>query len=328
MVAPSNRINILKALSHQKFVSGQYIADNLGISRAAVNKHIKALAQYGIEVFQVTGKGYKLAEPVCLFNYTELVDALTKIDYQLSSKSIFYFPIIDSTNSYLVEECDAISSDLAICIADYQEQGRGRLGRDWLSPMGTNLTFSLSARFSLSLNELSTLSIRVGIAIVEAVKIVTGKKLQLKWPNDLYYQGHKLGGILIQLIGEVNAKSTAVIGIGLNVSNQPNNVSSDYLTTALNAITATEVSRYDLLSTIVQQLRLEFDAMYRHDNHLLIQRWLDYDMLYDTPVRFTRNGESINGIGKGIDHHGGYLVQLADNQIVSLYGGEISIRKL
>ncbi len=328
MVAPSNRICILKALSHQKFVSGQYIADNLGISRAAVNKHIKALADYGIEVFQVTGKGYKLAEPVCLFNYDDLISALTQVDNKLSSKSIFYFPVIDSTNSYLVEECDTISSDLAICIADFQEQGRGRLGREWLSPMGTNLTFSLSARFALSLNELSTLSIRVGIAIAEAVKILTGKKLQLKWPNDLYYQGHKLGGILIQLIGEVNAKSTAVIGIGLNVSSQPAIVNNDYATTALNAITSTKVSRYDLLATIVRQLKLEFEAMYCHDSHSLVQRWLDYDMLHEAPVRFTRNNQSLKGIGKGIDHHGGYLVQLADKQVVSLYGGEISIRQL
>lgn len=326
MVKQSNRIKVLKLLSHKEFVSGQKIAASLSISRTAVNKHITTLKHYGIDIYQVRGKGYKLAKPVELLSTDAIAQALIPIS-GLNASNTFYFPVIGSTNDFLCDNKLFNKFPLALCVADYQEQGRGRLGRRWQSSMGANLTFSMSVSFKLPIQRVSTLSLRVGVAIAEAISQLVSVDIELKWPNDLYYRGRKLGGILIQLVGGAKGQTSAIIGIGINIGSQPANITTEYGVTSLNEIANLQVSRVDLLANIIAMLQKQFQQLSDAQEQDFIAQWSKYDMLANNPLEFIQQQSKESGVGMGIDANGGYKVKMADNEIVTLYGGEISIRK-
>ncbi|MCI4156214.1 biotin operon repressor, partial [Dickeya dianthicola] len=128
-------LKLISILSDGEFYSGEYLGELMGMSRAAINKHIQTIREWGLDVFTVTGKGYALSAPI------QLLDA-EKIRSQIESGNIAVLPVIDSTNQYLLDRLDSVSSGDA-CIAEYQHAGRGRRGRKWFSPFGSNLYLSL-----------------------------------------------------------------------------------------------------------------------------------------------------------------------------------------
>ncbi len=130
----SAKLSILRTLSRGGFHSGEELGDALGMSRAAVSKHIKGIQAWGVDVFRVQGKGYRLAQPLQMLDEEALKQGV--------SKPISLIPIIDSTNQYLLERSESLESG-AVCIAEYQAKGRGRRGREWVSPFGSNLYMSM-----------------------------------------------------------------------------------------------------------------------------------------------------------------------------------------
>ena len=118
-----------------EFHSGEQIGEQLGMSRAAINKHIQTLKEWGLDVFTVTGKGYCLPAPI------ELLDE-DKINTALKQQGVAVIPVIDSTNQYLLERMNTLQTGDA-CVAEYQQAGRGRRGRQWFSPFGANLYLSM-----------------------------------------------------------------------------------------------------------------------------------------------------------------------------------------
>ena len=204
----SVKLSILKALSQGGFHSGEELGDKLGVSRAAISKHIKGIQAWGVDVFRVQGKGYQLAKPMQLLDVEILQNSLTN--------RVELIPIIDSTNQYLLDRVDSLESG-AVCLAEYQAKGRGRRGREWVSPFGSNLYLSMFWRLDAGMAAAMGLSLVVGVAIVEALEEMGLTGVKLKWPNDLYYQDKKLAGILVEMSGQAGAAANLVIGMGLNL---------------------------------------------------------------------------------------------------------------
>lgn len=209
---------ILAVLADGKFHSGEALAQRFGVTRATVFNAIQAAQALGITIFSVRGRGYRLPQAVTMLDQTAILAA--------SGEYAPWFHLqvlaqVDSTNRYLMQESGRGLAHATCVAAQVQTAGRGRRGRQWLSQLGGSVTFSLLWRFQCGAAGLSGLSLVVGLALVRTLHGLGLPQVRLKWPNDLIVEvagrWHKLGGILIELQGDMEGPSAAVIGIGLNL---------------------------------------------------------------------------------------------------------------
>lgn len=187
-------LTLIGILADGEFHSGEQLGEQLGMSRAAINKHIQTLRDWGVDVFTVPGKGYSLPEPIQLLN-EEVIRS------QIGHGNVAVLPVIDSTNQYLLDRLSELKSGDA-CVAEYQQAGRGRRGRKWFSPFGANLYLSMYWRLEQGPAAAIGLSLVIGIVMAEVLHDLGADQVRVKWPNDLYLNDRKLAGILVELTGK------------------------------------------------------------------------------------------------------------------------------
>ncbi|WED21716.1 bifunctional biotin--[acetyl-CoA-carboxylase] ligase/biotin operon repressor BirA [Vibrio sp. JC009] len=312
----SVKLEIVKMLSCGEFVSGEQIGEALGISRAAVSKHVKGLSNWGLDIFSVQGKGYKLPSPLSLLDQSVLSDKL--------NMPVTVIPVINSTNQYLLDQVNDLSSG-SVCLAEYQAKGRGRRGRDWISPFGSNLYMSMYWRLEAGMAAAMGLSLVVGVAIVEALEGLGVEGIKLKWPNDLYYQDKKLAGILVEMSGQAGGAAHLVVGMGLNIS-MPDHI--DGITQpwiSLSQITETLPERNDLAAALIKAWETSLQEYELYGMRGFVERWNRFDNFKDRPARLIMGSRVIEGTIRGIDEQGAVLIETA-NGIEAFIGGEISLR--
>jgi BirA family biotin operon repressor/biotin-[acetyl-CoA-carboxylase] ligase len=206
---------LIESLADGRFHSGTEIAQVMGISRAGVWKHVRRLENFGLEVVSVPGKGYRLTRPIELLDAEKILQgvdpAVTRLLGPLHIESV-----LESTNSTLMQMALGTAPDGTVVLAEFQKQGRGRIGRSWLSPLGGGICLSLLWRFQ-DPRQVAGLSLAVGVGLSRALESIGARDVALKWPNDLLWQGAKLGGILIEIAGEAHGSCAVVIGVGLNI---------------------------------------------------------------------------------------------------------------
>lgn len=207
---------LLQLLADGEFHSGRALGEQLNISRSAVWKQIQRLQALGIEVYSVKGRGYRIPHGIELLDRQAFESRLPETVAQRLSLVEFHREV-DSTNRLALDAL-RLGAPNALIAAEYQSQGRGRRGRTWISPYGSNLCFSMGWRFSAGVSALEGLSLSVGLALRNALVRLGGQGINLKWPNDLLVAGRKLGGILIEVRGDAAGECEAVIGAGLNVA--------------------------------------------------------------------------------------------------------------
>jgi len=313
----SVKLKIIKMLSLGEFVSGEVLGAELGISRAAIGKQIKGITSWGLDIYSVQGKGYRLSKPI------QLLDKM--ILGQLTQKHIELVPVIDSTNQYLLDRIDALENG-SVCIAEYQAQGRGRRGRQWLSPFGSNLYLSMYWKLEAGMAASLGLSLVVGVAIVEALESIGIHGIKLKWPNDLYYQDKKLAGILVEMNGQAGGAANLVIGMGMNI-NMPEEIEGiDQPWTSLSRVTQTLPDRNRLAAALINTLNETLVQYEFHGMTGFIDRWNRLDNFLNRPAKLVMSNRNIHGIVRGISEQGAILIE-TDNGIESYIGGEVSLRK-
>ncbi|HYG13764.1 MAG TPA: biotin--[acetyl-CoA-carboxylase] ligase, partial [Methylophilaceae bacterium] len=205
---------ILRLLADGRFQSGEEIARHFGVTRATVWNALKDAESLGVRLFSVRGRGYRLPEPIQLLEHDSVLAAIGE---QGSWFNLELHDHLESTNSYLMKQASNGCGHATCVAASLQTKGRGRRGRAWQSGLGASLTFSLLWRFQAGAAALSGLSLAVGVALIRALHAAGVKDARLKWPNDVLVNQHKLAGILIELQGDMEGPSAAVIGIGLNL---------------------------------------------------------------------------------------------------------------
>ncbi|MCI4179786.1 bifunctional biotin--[acetyl-CoA-carboxylase] ligase/biotin operon repressor BirA, partial [Dickeya dianthicola] len=304
-------------LSDGEFYSGEYLGELMGMSRAAINKHIQTIREWGLDVFTVTGKGYALSAPI------QLLDA-EKIRSQIESGNIAVLPVIDSTNQYLLDRLDSVSSGDA-CIAEYQHAGRGRRGRKWFSPFGSNLYLSLYWRLEQGPAAAVGVSLVIGIIMAEVLHHLGAEGVRVKWPNDLYLNDKKLAGILVELNGRTGDAAHLVIGAGINL--RMNSSGSDVINQGwINLQDAgIDMDRNMLAVRLITELRTALAIYEQQGLASFISRWNGLDNFYNRAVKLIVGNREIKGIDKGIDSQGALLLE-QDGEIQSYIGGEISLR--
>lgn len=318
------RFEILRTLADGRFHSGAELGRTLGVSRTAVWKHLQALGELGLEIFAVTGKGYRLAHPLELMNHNEIINALTPDSRTLLS-GLEVHSHLDSTNTYLSRKATTLPSGY-VCLTEYQSTGRGRRGRAWVSPYGASVYLSLLWRFTVSPAVLSGLGLVSGVAVARALREAGLQNIGLKWPNDIIWQGRKLAGTLLEISGESYGPINVVIGVGLNVrmpvaaSKQIDQAWVD-LETALGDSLSRNILAGLLLNHLLPALR-QFQAKGLAP---FLEEWRQWDIVTGKTIRLELPNKILTGVAQGIDHNGALLLQ--NRGTVSTHmAGDVSVR--
>ncbi|MCA6939522.1 bifunctional biotin--[acetyl-CoA-carboxylase] ligase/biotin operon repressor BirA [Pectobacterium versatile] len=310
-------LKLIKILSDGEFYSGELLGEMMGMSRAAINKHIQTIRDWGIDVFTVTGKGYSLPAPM------QLLDAEVILKH-LPEGGVTVLPVVDSTNQYILERLDTLSSGDA-CLAEYQQSGRGRRGRQWFSPFGANLYLSLYWRLEQGPAAAVGVSLVIGIVMAEVLHKLGADGVRVKWPNDLYLKDRKLAGILVELTGKTGDAANLVIGAGINLQMRepaPDTINQGWINLQEAGI---EINRNTLASTLISELRSALVIFELQGLEPFISRWEKLDNYFNRPVRLIIGNREIHGIDRGIDRQGALLLE-SDGLITPYIGGEISLR--
>ncbi|MBN3083319.1 bifunctional biotin--[acetyl-CoA-carboxylase] ligase/biotin operon repressor BirA [Pectobacterium polaris] len=310
-------LKLIKILSDGEFYSGELLGEMMGMSRAAINKHIQTIRDWGIDVFTVTGKGYSLPAPMQLLDE----EAILK---HLPEGGVTVLPVVDSTNQYILDRLDTLSSGDA-CLAEYQQSGRGRRGRQWFSPFGANLYLSLYWRLEQGPAAAVGVSLVIGIVMAEVLHNLGADGVRVKWPNDLYLKDRKLAGILVELTGKTGDAANLVIGAGINLQMRepaPDTINQGWINLQEAGI---EINRNTLASTLISELRSALAIFELQGLEPFIPRWEKLDNYFNRPIRLIIGNREIHGIDRGIDRQGALLLE-NDGLITPYIGGEISLR--
>ncbi len=314
---------LLSVLADGAFHSGSELGRELGISRSAVWKHMQRLQELGLELYSVKGRGYRLPGGIDLIDAERLRDRLQSAG--LGDRLRVEVTVeTDSTN---VQGLEALRQGVhsGLYVAEYQHAGRGRRGRQWLSPLASSLCFTLAWRFNSGAAALEGLSLAVGLALRQALAELGVEPVGLKWPNDLLVENAKLAGILIELSGDAAGECQVAIGVGLNVALSDGLAEQlDQPCIDLRAL-GFDGDRTELLATLVCQLVQVLQRFESGGFAQLRPAWEAANVFQGRPVRLTSGAHSFEGICLGVTDQGGLRLQTDKGQEV-FHGGEVSVR--
>lgn len=315
---------LLRLLAPGAPVSGPELARQLGVSRTAVWKQVEALREAGLDIEAGTD-GYRLSHPL---QWLDAGDVRARLPATLRRRlgTLENHWQLDSTSSEIARRAASLR-DRSFVFADWQRAGRGRRGREWLSPPATNLQFSCLKRFGSGYAALSGLSLVAGIAAAMALQDCGASGVALKWPNDLMHGDAKLGGILVELGGEFMGPCHAIIGIGINLR-VPGAVRKalDRPCTDLETICGGRApARNELAAALVARLVEALEAFDASGFPAFAQAWSRLDALSGRKLRVDGAHGKFDGVAAGVDQRGALLVQTADG-VRSIDSAEVSVR--
>lgn len=318
-------LQLLKRLSDGAFHSGADLAAGLQVSRTTIWNQIQELQKFGVDIHSVRGKGYRVAGGLELIDEAHLRDQLQGLGV-LSKLDLVDLSIISESTNLSAQRAIAAGRARSLFVTEYQSSGRGRRGRAWASPLGANLYFSLSWPFSRGITSLEGLSLAVGVAIKRALAALHVEAVQLKWPNDLLLNDRKLGGVLIEVGGDLSGDCAAVIGIGLNVR-MPDSIDNeiDQPWSDLRGTLPKDLSRSDLLAVIVMYLVEMLEAFAIQGFEPLMEYWHSANAYQGRSVRLNMGDRQIIGECLGVDRTGALRLQ-TDVGEQTFQGGEVSVR--
>ncbi len=322
-----SRSTLLSLLANGDFHSGQALADLLGVSRTAVWKQLNALAaEFSLDVESIRGKGYRIPGGIDLLDTAAVLAALTGHARGLMG-GLEVLDTIDSTNAELVRRGEQGVASGLVLTAEQQTAGRGRRGRQWVSPYAGNIYLSVLWEFREGAAALEGLSLAVGVAVARALQVVGVPDAELKWPNDVLHGGAKLGGILLEMQGDVAGPCRVVIGIGLNVVMPAAAADAiDQAWTDVATITGgRQPRRSELLAAVLNELLPLLADFERQGFAHWREQWRSLDAYADLPVILHSGATPLAGVARGVDERGALLLETGAG-VQAVHGGEISLR--
>ena len=297
---------------------------------AVLAQHRAKLDEWGLVVTAVPGEGFRLAAPLDLVDASALRAALPW-DVAPHVAALDVLVETDSTNRVLLERAPPPHGALDVCIAEYQHAGRGRRGRAWRAPLGACLCLSAAWRFAETPAELPALALAVGVAVRRAVTRAAAVDVALKWPNDLVFDGRKLGGVLLELDTRTQGGCRVVAGVGLNVAVPERVLASlcDWPRGAIDLATARVAappSRTALAAALVAELARLFAAYAARGFAPYRAEWEAADCLRGRDVAVHEASGTLAGAALGVDADGALLVATAAGERRRVLAGDVSVR--
>lgn len=309
-----------------EYLSGQFLSDELGISRTAIWKYMKELQDEGIEVEAVRKVGYKIIGKS---------DRLTPTDIQLGletkkfGRNVVYHEETNSTQTIANELVLNDAPEGTIVLAERQLLGRGRLQRNWLTSDGKAIAMSVILRPAISPRVAPQLTLLTAVVIASAIEKVTGLHPNIKWPNDILINNKKVCGILTEMQGDADCIKSVVIGIGINV----NQVEEDYPLELSDIATSLRIEKGQtfMRANLIQAILAEFEKFYE----IFLEKgfkpikilWESYAISLGKQIKATTLTEEIVGNAIGITDEGQLLIEDHLGNVHTIYSADISINK-
>ena len=322
--------SLLLLLADGRLHSGERLAQLLGVSRAAVWKGIERLRMQGIDIEAVPRRGYKLPEAVELLE-ERAIRAAVGGDRSNRLRSLGLLFDVDSTNTRLLALGPPPHGCADVVLSELQHAGRGRRGRHWVAPFGGSIALSMSWSFTDASRASPSLSLCVGVAIAQALKRAGASGVGLKWPNDIWFDDRKMGGILIEVRAEAGGPAHVVIGVGLNVRLSPGMraqiEASGAKAAAVADACAAPPSRNFIAGAMIDAL-LSMLADFERDGFSgFREAWMALDALRDRPAQVLMGEAVICGTARGVDAHGALRLE-RDGRLQEFVSGEVSLRRV
>lgn len=319
-----NLMKLVQLLSDGNFHEGSTIGEALGVTRSAIWKAVKKLQKYGVDIIAEKGQGYRLNNPMTLYDKSKIYNLLSMENH--SDFKIEIFELLESTNNYLK---NTTFETTKICLAEMQTGGKGRFTKVWHSPFGDNIYLSIGQFFPQDIQELSGLSLVIGLAILNTIEqYYPLSGLSLKWPNDILYNGKKLAGILIDANSEIHGSCNLIIGVGLNLnmsSKATNHPIENW--TSIKMITKETADKSKITASLISAIFKHIQQFQMSGFNSFRKVWEKYDYLLGKNTTVTQGNKQITGTCCGITEQGHLKIQQQDGTIIEFLSGDASLSK-
>lgn len=328
-VLPTMKRKILDMLkeSRNEFVSGQYISDELGISREAVHKYMNQIKNEGYTVEAVSRKGYRLVSVPDLLTYEEIKKNLHT---KYMGRKIVYFDTIDSTNIKAKALAASGESEGTVVIAETQVFGRGRLGKNWTSPKYKGIWMSVILKPDIEPVHAAKVTL-AGAAAVQKTMMNMGIHSKIKWPNDLVLNNKKICGILTEMNCELNKINYIIIGSGINVNIDTCDFTEEIRNTAtsLKIETGKTFSRQEIAADIMNNFEMFYDE-FKNEGSIKhsVELCRENSALLGEDIKIINAGKETKAKALDINDKGELVVKYEDGKIGNIIAGEVSTRGL
>lgn len=321
----TTRDNLLIYLKKNKnsWVSGQAISQELAVSRAAVNKHIKTLRQKGYEIASSTKKGYFFKGVKDLLLAAEIREDLdTRI---FGQQEIVFLEETDSTNRQARLRAEKSAPEGTVVAADRQSSGRGRKGRSWFSPPGLGIYVSLILRPSLAPSEAPGITLMTAVAAAEAVIAATSLPARIKWPNDILVHGKKLAGILTEISTEMDSVNYIVVGLGLNVNTSSKDLPRELQksATSVRIETGKRHERIKIIQAFLEKFEQLYDRFDKGGFASVREEWLGLTDIVGKRAVVEKAGNKLSGVVTDIDTEGVLVLEDHEKRLHRVFSGDL-----
>ena len=316
--------NILKYLREKEYISGEVLAQKLGISRVAAWKQIQRLKDMGYKIIADQNLGY------CLISRPDLLipqEVQGELFTKYIGKEIYYFPELKSTNIMAKEKtlhrAEEISEGTLI-IAERQSAGKGRLGREWFSPAG-GIWLSIILYPQLPPSYIPRITLMTAVAVVKAINICTQIESQIKWPNDILINEKKVCGILTEMSAELDIINWVVVGIGINVNIDHRKFPEDIHenTISLKEVLGKEVLRVRMVQIFLQEFERYYESLKRREFSSILKEWKLYSHTLGRKIRVDMGERIVTGEAVNINEEGALILKKEDGELVEIISGTI-----
>ncbi len=316
-------LELLELLSDGKNHSGQELANVLNVSRTAIWKQLAKLEAIGLELLSQPGKGYCLVGGLELLNELQIKEGLIPLAAGVIS-GFTLLNTVDSTNTYLLRE--ESNSGIQICFSEFQTAGRGRRGRQWASPFASNIYLSLKLSINSGVGAFEGISLAVGVAVVRALNQLGVAGLQLKWPNDVLWSNKKLGGILIEVVGDPSGVCRLVVGLGLNLKTTKSMAQViDQPWVALDSVMPARPSRNLVATCLLNHILPVLNSYEAQGFAGYKSEWESLNAHANQSVDLYMGSIQTAGIVRSVNDAGALLLE-TEKGLEVFHGGEVSLR--
>ncbi|MFQ5735501.1 MAG: biotin--[acetyl-CoA-carboxylase] ligase [Thermodesulfobacteriota bacterium] len=304
------------------YTSGQRLSDGLGISRTAVWKHINSLKKMGFPIEASPSKGYRLRSGKSPFNPVEVASLL---ETGTIGRRIFFYPELASTNVKAFELGRGGEPEGTAVIADAQSRGKGRIGREWVSPPGVNLYTSIILRPEILPRDAYNLTFLLAVSVAEAVSSLCASGVTVKWPNDVLIGGRKAAGILLEMDSEADRVYFVVAGVGVNLNMDKGMFPARLrpLATSVAAGCGSDVDRAGFVRDLYSALEKWYKVYLGDGFAPVLKAWKGYFASEGKPVKVVSFNRVVTGICLGVGDDGALLVRTPCGTVERVISGDV-----